>query len=127
MKRGYGFGPWLPWTVWLVYAVAWTVALLTPEPVQVADAVFGEHRAFLAAKVLHVGAYALFTILSSRLHERRPFRWLVPAFLALHALGTEFFQGFVPLRSPAWRDVGLDYLGILLGLLLGWKWWREWP
>ena len=122
-----GFRAGWRWAVWLVYASAWTTALLTPQPVELADSLLGEDSAFLSGKVLHVGAYAFFAALTGWLRAPVRLRWLLLAFLSLHAFGTEFFQGFVPLRVPAWNDVALDHVGILLGCLLSWKWWRDRP
>jgi VanZ family protein len=117
--------PSVRWSVWLTFAVAWTGALLRPYP-----QVVMEHRElslhfFLFGKTVHVSAYAVFAILSAWLFIPRRYRWLLLAFLSLHAIGTEMAQHFSPTRTPSPYDVGLDHLGILLGTALSWKWWRQ--
>ena len=113
----------LRWSIWIGYMLMWSLALLTPEPARVRDAVFHGNSAMLSSKFLHVGGYLGLTILSGWLRLPVPYRWLLLAFLSLHAMGTEFFQQFVPLRGASLGDVGLDHIGILLGLVLTWKWW----
>ena len=117
--------PKLRWVIWSAYTAAWTTALLTPHPAVVADEVLGEENAFYASKTLHVSAYAIMAILSGWLRLRSAWRRLFLAFLSIHALGTEFFQQFVPYRYPSWTDVGWDHIGILWGIILSWRWWQE--
>jgi VanZ family protein len=112
------------WLIWSVYAGAWTLALLTPQPVEVSDAVLGPQTGHYASKTLHVSAYAVFTLLSAWLRAQRPGRWLLLGFLSLHAFATEYLQHFVPERTPSWQDVGFDHIGIAIGIILAWKWWR---
>jgi VanZ family protein len=116
---------WLRWLIWGVYNVAWATALLTPQPVELADQILPTHTQFTAAKSLHIAAYAVLTILTSWLCVRRGWRWALLAFVSLHAMGTEFFQQFVPRRHGTLEDVGIDHIGILIGVLLSWRaWWR---
>src|SRR5260370_22271299 len=116
------FGPKLRGLIWFVYTVAWTTALLTPQPAQILHTVLDQENAFQASKTLHVSAYALFAILSGWLQAPlRWRRWLV-AFLSAHALATEFLQRYVPERCPSWGDVGWDHIGIVLGLIVIWGW-----
>jgi hypothetical protein len=49
---------------------------------------------------------------------------LFVAFLSLHGIVTECLQPYVG-RGGALADVGLDHLGIALGLAIGWRWWRD--
>jgi hypothetical protein len=121
--------PWraaLAWAAWCLFLGAWTAALLTPQPVQLADATLPEATVFPAAKLLHVSAYAFLALSGTWLGLRAPFSWPLLVLLSIHALGTEYLQQFVDLRTGSWRDVGLDHLGIALGLGLtvGWRWWR---
>jgi hypothetical protein len=44
--------------------------------------------------------------------------------LSAHAMGTEFLQRYVETRTPTLHDVGLDHMGIMLGLALSWRMWR---
>ncbi len=119
------FGPKLRGLIWFVYTVAWTTALLTPQPVELADAVLSKDYAFYASKTLHVSAYAGLAILTGWLRAPLPWRGLLLGFLSAHALGTEFFQRFVPNRYPSWVDVGWDHIGIVWGLIMSWGWWAE--
>ena len=50
---------------------------------------------------------------------------LLLAFLSLHAFGTEFLQQFVPERGPSLVDVGIDHVGLAIGLAASWRWWRR--
>jgi VanZ family protein len=119
------FPCWLRWLTWGVFAAAWAAALLTPHPAQLADAVLPKQARFPAAKSLHVASYTVLTLLTSWLCVRRGWRWALLGFVSLHAMGTEFFQQFVPLRHGSVQDVGIDHIGILLGLALSWRtWWR---
>jgi VanZ family protein len=108
-----------------VFVVVWTVALLTTQPVRVAQAVLPPPVRFPTAKLLHVAAYACLVALSGWLPVPRRLRWLLIVFLSLHALGTEFFQQFVPERTASWRDVAIDHVGMALGLAASWRWWRR--
>jgi VanZ family protein len=123
------------WTVWCVFCVLWTTALLVPDPDALVRAILFGHadgeavlRAFdqhvtAFSKALHVGAYAVFVILSGWV--RAPFRTrvILVLFISAHAMATEALQQFVPGRHPSLRDVGLDHLGMLIGLFLSWKRW----
>ncbi len=130
------------WLIWLTYVVIWTWALLLPEPGEWARALLlgsgtetagpalemRQHllefvQSFLFSKGLHVTAYAGLAVLSAWLKVPGRARWLLVAFMSLHGMGTEFLQNFEPSRHPSWRDVGLDHLGILLGMGLTWKSW----
>src|SRR5262245_16501492 len=98
------------WLMWSAYGVAWTTVLLTPQPVHVAEAVLPSSIELFTAKLLHIGAYAGFTMLSGWLQVAPRFRWLLLLLVSAHAFGTEFLQGFVPERYPSLRDVGFDHL-----------------
>jgi VanZ family protein len=111
------------WLIWAVFLVAWTIALLTTPPVHVAKAMLAPPMIFPASKLLHVVAYALLAMLSAWLQAPFRVRWLLLLFMSLHAFGTEFFQQFIPERGPSLWDVGIDHIGIVLGLAVSWKWW----
>lgn len=116
-------GPKLRWLVWSICTAAWTTLLLTSQPAQIADEVLGKEKTYVASKTLHVSAYAILAILTGWLRTRPWVRRLLLMFLSAHALGTEFFQQFVPYRHPSWTDVGWDHIGIVWGLILSWGWW----
>src|SRR5262245_27181414 len=107
---------------WCGCVSLWTAALLTTYPVEIGEAVAPEGMYFPASKTLHVCAYAFLTVYTSWL-PLRGWRWLLLAFLSLHAAGTEFGQLFIPGRFGCLTDVLIDHGGLLLGLALTWKRW----
>jgi VanZ family protein len=113
-----------PWLAWFVFTSLWTASLLTTQPVTVGQKVLSTGLLFLCAKCLHVSAYAAWAMLTGWLRPPRPLRWYVLGFLSAHGFATEYLQHFVPGRHPSWRDVGLDHLGLLIGVACTWKWWR---
>src|SRR5262245_25047006 len=90
------WNPTLRWTVWGLFLAGWTTALLTPEPVEVADAVFTPEAAFSASKALHVTAYALLAILTAWLPVSTRVRGLLFLLIMAHTMATEYLQHFVP-------------------------------
>ena len=112
--------------VWLVYLVLWTAALTTPQPAKVSAATLPADTQFGAAKSLHVCAYALLCALTAWQRLLTP-RWRPLLLLALsgHAVLTEVVQLYVPLRHGCWEDVALDHIGLYLGVVVAWRWWRE--
>jgi VanZ family protein len=107
---------------WVLCVGLWTFALLTIYPVQVSAAILPSTLQFPSAKFLHVSVYAFLTVYLSWLPWPRG-RWLLLAFLSLHAAGTEFFQQFVPGRHGMASDVLIDHAGLLLGFAMTWKSW----
>jgi VanZ family protein len=112
--------------VWLVYVVAWTAALVTPQPVAVAEATLPEDAQFTVGKSLHIAAYGLLCVLTAWQRfltpRRRP---LVLLALSAHAALTEVAQLYVPMRHGCWEDVALNHIGLYLGVAVAWRWWRE--
>jgi VanZ family protein len=113
------------WFLWTVFVIVWTAALLTTEPVYVARAVLAPPVIFPTSKLLHLSAYAVLAVLSGWLFVPARWRWLLVVFMCFHAFGTEFFQQFVPERGPSLRDVGIDHVGIAIGLALSSRWWLQ--
>jgi VanZ family protein len=109
------------WGVWLLYVASWSAALLTSHPVEIRDAILAEDYRYLASKTLHVTAYAVFAILTSLLPS---WRRTTLAVVVLHAPLTEFLQQFVG-RTGQLTDVGLDWFGVALGVLITWPRWRS--
>jgi VanZ family protein len=107
---------------WCVCVSLWTVALLTTRPVELNHAVTPVTMQYPASKCLHIFAYAFLTVFISWLPLRRR-RWLLLAFLSLHAAGTEYCQQFIPGRTGMVSDVLLDHVGLLIALALTWKRW----
>jgi VanZ family protein len=114
------------WLVWGVYVLLWTTALVLPGgAVESLSGVIPREEKFLLAKIGHVCAYALMTILSGWLRVPVRFRLLLLFFLMAHAGATEWIQLHVPNRGGSVEDVVLDHLGIGAGLIVSWKWWSQ--
>jgi VanZ family protein len=115
------------WGLWFLFVVAWSIALLTPNPSEIAEEVFPDATLrFYAAKSLHVAAYFVLTVLTIQLPAPRPLRLLLLLFPSLHALATEGLQTFVPKRTGSLQDVGIDHIGIGLGFaVVGIWYWRR--
>ncbi len=62
-------------------------------------------------------------MLSAGLRVPCRFRWMLLFVIMVHAPATELLQQFVEGRTGMLSDVGLDHLGIALGLLLTWQRW----
>ena len=123
------------WHVWTIYVIAWTIALLFPIQPRT-----GEHHIdeailpfrYAVAKTVHVGAYAVMTILTGWLNVPIRYRFMLVFFLMVHGTLTELGQfGMRQLqiseRNGDLPDVGFDNLGILLGLYVSRKWWMREP
>jgi VanZ family protein len=111
--------------VWVVYLAMWTLALVTPQPALASEATLPPSAQFPTAKLLHVAAYALLCVLTG--WQRFAPRWRPLLLLALsaHAIGTEVAQRYVPYRHGCWEDAALNHVGLYLGVILAWRWWRE--
>jgi hypothetical protein len=121
------------WHFWSVYVLAWTIALLYPvvpeTGISDVDEFIEPHR-YLLAKSVHVSAYAVMTLLTAWLNAPMRYRWLLVYFLMAHATATEMGQW--AMRELEWsvrvghlHDVAFDNVGVLIGLLVGWKWWMQ--
>jgi VanZ family protein len=105
----------------LVLLGLWTWKLLEPQPVpEAVSQELGIDLQFALAKTLHAGAYAFLTVLAGLLPFRRPYFWALAAALALHGVGTEIGQTYVPNRHGCVRDVLIDWAGIAAGLGFLW-------
>ncbi len=104
--------------------VLWTIGLLVPLPNAAAKRVLGSDQAvFTLHKLIHVGSYAYLTILAGHLTLSTWQRWAILGLLSLHGFATEYLQQFVE-RGASWFDVGIDHVGILVGLMISWNCWR---
>jgi VanZ family protein len=112
------------WLLWGLYVAAWSTALLVPLPAGGEWKIHNINLKFYFAKAVHVGAYAVWALLSGWLLAPRGWRWLLLAGMVAHGAATEYLQTFVRGRTGNLRDVGLDLIGICLGFLCSWKWWR---
>jgi VanZ family protein len=109
---------------WTVFVVAWTASLLTPmeEDPRPEDHPVKRTK-FVLGKTLHTAAYTALTVLTGWLPASPRQRLGLLFFLMAHAAVTEQLQLYIPGRTGSCRDVCLDHLGVLVGLLLSWKWW----
>lgn len=112
------------WLVWGAFVVLWTAALLVPRPSRFAPSEVVVEHAFGISKTLHVSAYALFAMMSAALPVSGRRRWVLVLFMSAHAFLTEFGQIFSEERHPSLSDVGIDHIGIALGMLCTWTWRR---
>ena len=116
--------------VFALCVVVWSVALLVPVPSKpFADTgITVPDLKFYVSKLIHVAGYAFLTAFVAFLPISRAKRLGLVLFLSLHGALSEAFQWwFTSYRSSSLRDVGLDHLGILIGLLATWNRWRVVP
>jgi VanZ family protein len=122
------------WLIWIVSVTAWTVAVLypkVPESGVVGIDEFISAWNYLLHKSVHVGAYAVMTLLTAWLHAPLRWRWLLVFVLTAHGTATEMGQWVMneqlhwSVRVGHLHDVAYDNLGVLIGLVIGWKWWMR--
>jgi len=116
------------WIIWAVLVVVWSIALEIrfPEPEQLPGAEVILTYKKIVAKSAHVGVYTLLTVVSAWVAVPARFRWLMMFFLMAHAWGSEMMQEVlnpICFRGGFLSDVGLDVLGIVIGVALSWRWW----
>lgn len=123
--------PRLRWLAHLFFwpsLALWTWKLVQPQPVPeevLALVSWSEWAHFLAAKSLHLLGNTYLTVLLGIWVPRRRSPLLLAFTLMLaHGLATEIIQTFVPHRTGKARDVLIDWSGVWLGVLIGWRWWR---
>ena len=115
----------LHWSLWWLALAVWTWMLVSPQAPRAVEAVVPyQSMQFWVSKCGHVGGYLVLTILAGCLPVRRSFHIAWWLFLVGHACLTEWIQTFVPGRFGSIDDVGLDVLGITLGLLVLLAWHR---
>ena len=118
------------WILWSVFTIVWTIGLELPieppESMPVAEVIITNRK--IIAKTSHVAIYAAWTALTPLVPVPSRYRWLLMFFLMAHAWGSEMLQVVLePIchRGGSLTDVGLDVLGILIGPLIGWRWWTR--
>jgi VanZ family protein len=109
----------LPWLAWGALLGLWTYGLLSATVPRLGSSLLPPGTSYYAAKTLHVSAYALLAGLACWLPSGWGLRAAAWLGLVGHGALTEFLQQFVHGRTGQLFDVGLDTLGILLGLSLG--------
>ena len=120
------------WLIWTSVVIVWTLALEfpVPDPGQGPAGEFIMQKKYLFGKSLHVAVYALLAVLSAWVPMPGRYRWLMMFFLMLHAWGTEMLQLALEEwchRGGSLGDVGLDIVGIVVGVAASWKWWTRSP
>lgn len=115
------------WVIWSVFLVGWTVALLRPVPAPAIDVVeqFAPGRRWFVAKGVHLFCYALLAILSGWLRVPVRFRPLLMLGIMAHCTATELGQLALTYREGSLIDVAIDNVGVLIGLAISWRLWRE--
>lgn len=119
---------WLAHLLFWPPLALWTWKLVQPQPVP--EAVlellsWSEWAHFLAAKSLHLlGNTYLTVVLGVWVPRRRAPLVLAFTLMLAHGMATEIIQTFVPHRTGMARDVLIDWAGVWLGVLIGWRWWR---
>lgn len=122
--------PVIRWLVWSLYVVVWTIALevpvVAPEGLPGREVIL-TYRMFFA-KSAHVAAYVVLTVLSAWVPLPGRYRPVMMFFLMAHAAASEMAQIYLEPychRGGSVADVGLDHLGIAIGLAVSWKWWTR--
>ena len=92
---------------WIALLVCTWFALSSSPP----EAVFA-----IGDKVLHTSAFLVLTFLLSIAHFGRRL-WPPAAWMLLYGIAIELIQAALPTRSAEWADLGVDVVGIALGLL----------
>ena len=123
--QGRELGTVCRWLIFLLFLSLWTWKLLEPSPLpeRLAEGIPTDWK-FWLAKMLHTGAYTFLTLLARWLPVRRTVFWCVVALLALHGVGSEIGQTYVPNRHGCVRDVIIDWVGIGMGLVVV-RWWER--
>jgi VanZ family protein len=118
------------WLIWLLFVISWSAALEMPFPQQehLPGGEFIITYKIIIAKSLHLGAYILLTVLSAWVPVKARYRWLMMFFLMVHAWGSEMLQDALKkicFRTGSLEDVGIDVIGIIIGVAISWKWWTR--
>lgn len=117
---------WVRWLAWGLYVPAWTVALLVRNPLKNVPDPQLAYGVFLFSKAVHVSAYAVWASLTGWLRARPVARVVLLLVMLVHAVVTEILQHLLPTgRTGSPGDVALDYAGIVIGIGLTWRWWRQ--
>jgi VanZ family protein len=68
-------------------------------------------------KLMHAGSYFVLMVWFAGFYRRGVYPLLAAILMAL-GLGLDVLQGLTPTRSFDWRDVGMNCVGVIAGLVL---------
>ena len=116
------------WLMWCGFVILWTIAVEMPYPGQehipAGELVLTNKK--LIGKTLHLTVYAMMAASAALLPVPPRYRALLMFFLIGHAWLTEWLQellGDMFHRGGSLSDVGIDLIGIALGVAVTWRWW----
>lgn len=110
-------------TAAVVYALLLAYVTLAPDPWwflgQPGKKVEAAVDRTFADFIQHGGAYLVLAVLFCQASSTAGRRGtlLCGSFVLLHAVGTEWLQCYIPLRTCDWRDAGANLFGIICGWL----------
>ena len=110
--------------LFLLYTAVLTFLLVTNRP-QDFVRIYG-WRAFIEAWA-HLIAFGILAFLATLARTRTPV-WLMAAALVFYAGATEVLKGFTASRTPDWKDLLQNLIGIALGIAVAWpisRFWRN--
>jgi VanZ family protein len=99
----------------LVFTGITILSLLPPKSIEK----IGEHD-----KINHFIAYAVLSLNLGFVVKRvKTYLFCIPLLFA-YGLLLEYFQGFVPGRQPSWLDALANSIGVVIGLIIFWIYFR---
>ena len=101
--------------LWTAFALLLTAGVIVGSllPAEVVAAIH------IRDKILHAGSYFVLMVAFAGLY-RRGFYPLVAAALVSLGLTLDLLQRLTETRSFEWNDVGMNFAGVAVGLLLSW-------
>lgn len=106
---------------WLLSLYVFTDRLIDPSPVP-EDLKPDPSIMLIIAKIVHLLGYAWCTFWGLWLWQNLNWRIWFATFMIAHGILTELIQSYIPTRTGSWRDVGIDTVGVFLGVFLIWVW-----
>ena len=103
--------------LFLLYTAILTFLLVTSRPHDFVQPIEGWTA--LLETWAHLIAFTLLAFLAALARTRKPL-WLIVVALIAYAAATEIIQGFTATRTPEWKDLIQDVIGVALGTSLGW-------
>jgi hypothetical protein len=118
----------VPWGAWWIATFVWTALLTLP----INAPMFGDTEEMrnwtrlILSKGAHLSVYAAWAFITGWLQPRLKARIFLLFFLMAHAVGTEWCQWLTREtmgRHGSLRDAALDQVGILVGVIAGYRYW----